>query len=202
MFFLPYKTVLKGDILMDVFNEQIVKRKTNAKTIAIIISTIALLFLVPFSCCALAVLGIVIPYMIYVGLFIFIIGIYLAWYIITSQKVEYEYAVAGGTLDIAKIIAKRKRKAMIKVEVKNIDLFCKLDDKRLNGKRFAKRIIAAGNPTDVENTYCLVYNSTAYGKTLIVFTPNEKIKNAMKPTLKKDIVLEMFYNRGPRNENY
>lgn len=187
---------------MDVFNEQIVKRKRTAKSIAIIVATITLLFLVPFSCCALAVLGLVIPYMIYVGLFIFIIGIYLAWYIITSQRVEFEYSVAGGTLDIAKIISKRKRKRVIKLDVKDIDLFCKIDDKRLETARVSKRIIAAGDPNDVHNTYSVIYNSPAYGKTLILFTPNEKIRNAMKSSLKKEIVLEMFYNRGPRNENY
>lgn len=187
---------------MEVFNEQVVKRKTNAKKIAIIIITLALLVLVPFTCCALAVLGLVIPYMIYVGLFIFIIGIYVAWYVITSQRVEFEYSVATGTLDIAKVISKRKRKNMIKLEVKDIDLFCKIDDERLSKLHFAKRIVAAENPNDIENTYCLVFNSPAYGRTLIMFTPNEKIKNAMKPTLKKNIVLEMFYNRGPQNENY
>ena len=185
---------------MDVFNEQIVKRKRTAKSIAIIVTTIALLFLVPFTCCALAVLGVVIPYRIYVGLFIFIIGIYLTWFVISSQRVEFEYAVAGGTLDIAKITDKRKRKRIVKVDVREIDLFCKADDKRLEKMNFTKRFIAAGDPTDAENTYCLVYNSQAYGRTLIAFTPNEKIINAMKPALKKEIVLEVFYNRGPRND--
>lgn len=183
---------------MDVFFEQVVKRKRTAKSVAIIIATIAVLILVPVTCCLLAVLGIVIPYMIYVGLFLFLIGIYVAWYIITSQRVEYEYSVFSGTLDVAKIISKRKRKRVCKVEIKDIELFCKADDDRLNQRRCAKHFTAAADLADAENTYCAVYNNPAYGRTILEFTPNEKIREAMKPHLKKDIVLEMFYHRGPR----
>lgn len=185
---------------MDIFIEQVVKRKRNAKSIAIIVLVLSLLILIPAICCVLAFIAI--PYFAYIGLFIFIIGIYLAWYFITGQRVEFEYSVNSGTLDIAKIISKRKRKRVTKVEIKDIDLFCKVTDKRINERNYQKQFMAAADPNDNENTYCVVYQNPAYGRTILTFTPNEKIREGMKPYLKKEIVLEMFYNRGPRNGNY
>ncbi len=185
---------------MDVFIEQVIKRKRNAKSIAVIVLVLSLLVLIPVFCFVLAF--IMIPYFAYVGLFVFIIGIYLAWYFITGQRVEYEYSVVSGTLDIAKIISKRKRKRITKVEIKDIELFCKISDNRINEKIYQKQFMAAGDPNDEENTYCVVYNSPAYGRTILTFTPNEKIREGMKPYLKKEIVLEMFYNRGTRNGSY
>lgn len=183
---------------MEIFFEQVVKRKRNAKSTGIIILTVFLLLFLPALCIVLAY--IIQAYFIYIGLFVLIFGIYLAWYFITSQRVEYEYAVSGDTLEIAKIVSKRKRKRMTKLEIKDIDLFCKIDDKRVNERGYAKHISAAEDPRDTKNTYCAVYNDPARGRTLLVFTPNKKIREAMKPHLKKDIVLEMFYHRGPRNE--
>ncbi|MCH5299875.1 MAG: hypothetical protein J1E56_01035 [Ruminococcus sp.] len=185
---------------MDVFIEQVIKRKRNVKSIAIIVLVLSLLILAPVICCLLAF--VITPYFVYIGLFVFIIGIYLAWYFITGQRIEYEYSVASGTLDISKIISKRKRKRVTKIEIADIDLFCKITDKRINERKYQKQFMAAADPNDKENTYCVVYHSTAYGRTILTFTPNEKIREGMKPYLKKEIMLEMFYNRGSRNGTY
>lgn len=184
---------------MDAFIEQVIKRKRNARSVAIIVLVISLLVLLPVICGFLAF--IITPYFAYISLFVLMIGIYLAWYFITGQRVEYEYSVNVGTLDIAKVISKRKRKRITKVEIKDIELFCKVSDKRINEMVYQKHFMAAGDPSDKENTYCIVYRSEAYGRTILTFSPNEKIRQGMKPFLKKEIVLEMFYNRGPRDGN-
>lgn len=185
---------------MDIFIEQVVKRKRNVRSVGIIVLVISLLILLPVLCGALAF--VITPYFAYIGLFVLIIGIYLAWYFITSQRVEYEYSVTGGTLDVSKIISKRKRKRITRVEIKDIDLFCKINDKRINEKNYAKHFMAAADLKDNENTYAAVYNNPAQGRTILMFTPNEKIREGMKDYLKKDIVLEMFYHRGTYNGNY
>lgn len=182
---------------MDVFIEQLVKRKANARSISVIIGVVLMLVLLPVICFYLAFNFM--AYFLYIGIFIIMFGIYLAWYFITSQRVEYEYSVAGGTLSVAKIIAKRKRKKIVNVEVKDFDLLCKASDSRLNGRRFVKHYSAAGDVKDEENTYCATFNSPAFGSCVLFFTPNEKILQAMKSHLKKDIVLELFYHRGTQN---
>ena len=92
---------------MEGFNEQVVKRDKTAKSLVIKIVAVVLLFVIPLT---LVFLGRFIPYMAMVGLFVFIGGIYVVWWVFTSQKVEYEYSINGDMLNIAKIISLRRRK--------------------------------------------------------------------------------------------
>ena len=128
-------------------------------------------------------------------MFLFLGGIYLVWYVFSSQKVEFEYSVAGDELDISKIISLRKRKKVCKVPIREIDKLEKNED-IINNMRFTKTFIAARD-VDVKNdNYYAVFNSPAYGKCLLIFSPNEQILQGMKPYLKKDIVIKLFYNRN------
>ena len=106
---------------MEGFNEQVVKRDKTAKSLFIKIAAVVLLFAVPLS---FVLLGRIIPYMAMVGLFIFIGGIYVVWWVFTSQKVEYEYAVNGDVLDVAKIVSLRKRKRLCRRASKRRDRTC------------------------------------------------------------------------------
>lgn len=40
----------------------------------------------------------------------FVGGIYVVWYVFSIQKVDFEYSVSGNELEIAKVVALRKRK--------------------------------------------------------------------------------------------
>ena len=103
---------------MEGFNEQVVKRATKLRNILIKVLSVVLLITVPIVC---IILGYVItPYMVYVGLFLFMGGIYIVWYVFTSQRVEFEYSIAGDELDIAKVISLRKRKRVCKVPIREI----------------------------------------------------------------------------------
>ncbi len=178
---------------MDIFNEQLVKRANAPKQLIIKILSVVMLITIPLVCILLAY-PLNLAYLIYLAFFIFLIGIYVVWYVFSIQKVEYEYSVSSGVLEISKIIALRKRKSMCKLQISDIDILDK-DEKAIDKMHFAKRIEAFADIND-ENNYYAVFNSAAYGKTLLVFAPNEKILNAMKGHLKKDIVIKIFYKRG------
>ena len=178
---------------MEGFNEQVVKRTNNLKHTLIKVLAVLLLITIPLACVLLA--GIITSYLAVVGLFLLIGGIYVVWYVFSCQKVEYEYSLAGDELDISKIIALRKRKRICKVPVREIDILGK-GEKTVSNMRFTKTFIAAKNIDDVEENYYAVYNNSAYGKCLLIFSPNEQILNGMKPYLHKDIVLKLFYNRN------
>lgn len=62
--------------------------------------------------------------------------------------------------------------------------------------RFTKTFIAARDVDVKDDNYYAVFNSPAYGKCLLIFSPNEQILQGMKPYLKKDIVIKLFYNRN------
>lgn len=178
---------------MDGFNEQVVKRENTSKNLIIKIVSIILLITVPVICVLLS--AVITPYMAFVGLFLFIGGIYAVWYVFTSQKVEYEYSVAGDELSVAKVIALRRRKRVCKLSVREIEKLGK-GEKTIENMHFTKTFIAARNVEEKDENYYAVFNSPAYGKCLLIFTPNEQILQGMKSYLNKDIVIKLFYNRN------
>lgn len=149
--------------------------------------------LIPVMCCLLAY--VITPYMIYIGLFIFMVGIYIVWYVITSQKVDFEYSVAGGELDIAKVISLRKRKKICSIKINEIDKLGK-GEETVDNMRFSKSYIACADIDKTDDNYYAVFNSPAYGRCLLIFNPNDDILKVMKGHLKKDIILKLFYNRN------
>lgn len=178
---------------MEGFNEQVVKRVNTAKNTLIKIVSVLALITVPIICVLLAY--VITPYMIYVGLFLLMGGIYVVWYIFSSQKVEFEYSVVGDELDVSKIISLRKRKRMCKVQIREITQLEK-GEKSIENMRFTKTFIAAHNIENNEENYYAVFNSAAYGKCVLIFSPNENILEGMKKYLSKDIMIKLFYRRG------
>lgn len=178
---------------MEGFNEQVVKRANKPKNMIIKIISVLILIMIPiiFSVLSFAITA----YMFYIGLFLFIGGIYVVWYIITSQKVEFEYSVAGDELEISKIISLRKRKRVCKVPIREIEQLEK-GAKSVDGAKFSKSFIAVCDIDADDENYYAVFNSAAYGKCLLIFSPNEQILEGMKRYLNKDIVLKLFYNRN------
>ena len=178
---------------MEGFNEQVVKRANKPKNMIIKIISVLILIMIPiiFSVLSFAITA----YMFYIGLFLFIGGIYVVWYIITSQKVEFEYSVAGDELEISKIISLRKRKRVCKVPIREIEQLEK-GEKSVDGTKFSKSFIAARDIDADDENYYAVFNSAAYGKCLLIFSPNEQILEGMKRYLNKDIVLKLFYHRN------
>lgn len=50
-----------------------------------------------------------------------------------SRSVEYEYTVVNNILDIDKIMAKKIRKRLVSIDIKNASLMAKVDDTESNG---------------------------------------------------------------------
>ncbi len=190
----PFCIACKGVNKLDTFNEQVVKRAKKPKNLIAKIVAVFLLIAVPALCIILAPI-IKVMYLIYVAFFIFIAGIYVVWYVFSIQKVEFEYSVLGDDLNISKIIALRKRKKICKVPIREIAMIEK-SEKKIENMHFMKTFVAARDVDAKDENYYVVYNSVAYGKCLLVFSPNEQILQGMKPYLNKDIVLKLFYKRN------
>ena len=100
--------------------EQVVRRERTPKyglTVALIILGVIGVPAIIFTISIVAK----IPYLNIVALFIFVLAIYFGWYLITSLNVEYEYAFLSSTLRVDKVIAKRGRKKVVKLDVKRLD---------------------------------------------------------------------------------
>ena len=127
-----------------------------------------------------------IAYLVYIGLFALMFCLYGVWYFVTSMRVDYEYAFLSSTLRIDKVIARRKRKPVVKVDVKLLDDFFPYSDAEMSKQRFAKVYHTAATEFSEEN-HVAVYRSEAKGRTAIIFTPNEELISAMKPYFNSEL---------------
>lgn len=178
----------------DIFIEQVVRKKRDFRQrvsfVAAILTALGLPALV-------AVLGVfTLHYLVIVSFFVLLFGIWFIWFFRSHQNYEFEYQMVGDTIVVSKVIAKRARKEMLKLDVHNIDILEKGSSDEINKINFVKTVIACEGEIDEKNTYCAVYTVGTNGKRGLFFDPNEKILGAMRPYLKKDIQLKLFCNRG------
>lgn len=179
----------------DIFIEQLVKRKRTIKDKFIFILTIVMVLAIPLTFVLLATRHIILAYFIYIALFLLFFGIWLIWFIRSHQNTEFEYQMVQDTLVISKIIAKRKRKELLRIDVRTFERLERASEFDTRKVYFQKMLVAAGDERDKENNFYAVYRHPARGLCGILFCPNEKVLNAMKPYLNKDIVLKLFYKR-------
>ncbi|MEE3333048.1 MAG: hypothetical protein VZR54_02085 [Ruminococcus sp.] len=180
----------------DIFIEQLVKNKRSAKDRVVFILVIIMVLAVPTALVLLATHHMVYAYSIYIALFLLFFGIWLIWFVRSHQNTEFEYQMVQDTLVISKIIAKRKRKELMRIDVRTFDELEKASEIDLKSHHFQKVLVACGDENDKEHNYYACYHHAARGLCGILFCPNEKVLNSMKPYLKKDIVLKLFYNRS------
>lgn len=175
---------------MDNLVEQVVKRKKNAKYFMNIALIILGAILIPVT---LTIVSLILQkaYVFYIALFALLFCIYGAWMLVTGQSIEYEYATLSGTFRVDKIIAKRNRKNVVKLDIKNIDDMFKYSDEEM-GKRKFNKIYNTGADDYSTDNYVATFVSEAKGKCAVVFSPKEKLLNGMRPYLKHDIVRKLF----------
>lgn len=181
---------------MSVFIEHMVKRKRRLKDRIIFIAVILMEILIPITFFVLALNRVILAYFVYIALFLFLFGIWFIWYVRSHQNVEFEYQLIQDTLVVSKIIAMRKRKEILKADIRAFDLLEKGNSPEIQKLNFVKVYDVAENSNDDENTYYAVYQHPAYGRTAIMFTPDDSVLGGMKPYLKREIVLKLFYHRG------
>jgi hypothetical protein len=114
--------------------------------------------------------------------------IYGAYYLVTSLFLEYECIFTNGDLDVDKIICQRKRQRLATVKCENIEVFKRYVPEEHRNKEYQTRIVAVEDEKRSEN-YCIVANVKGKGKTLVVFTPNDKIIEAIKKFAPKHVVM-------------
>jgi len=105
---------------------------------------------------------------------------YLTYYLGTSTYVEYEYAFTNGELDIDKIIAKRKRIQLISTDVKSFTAFGKYSEDIPDSDDMTT-VISSDNIASHE--YYADFESEKYGKTRLIFAPDEKILGYIRDSL-------------------
>ena len=138
---------------MDGFCEQVVKRKRKAKDNILAVVYILLSLIIPAVCISLAY--VISAYFIYIGFFLLIALVPTALLLINYQKIEYEYSVVDNTLNVDKIIAKRRRKKIVRIRIDEIKEMVKFNEK-YTGKKINKYFIAVDDVND-DDVYAFTF---------------------------------------------
>ncbi|MBR5540622.1 MAG: hypothetical protein IKU56_04505 [Clostridia bacterium] len=168
---------------MDFFVEQLVKKKKSTGQILAIVGTILLaLVLLAISLLLIEFTG-AISMLIVVGVF------YGAWYLLTAQNIEYEYCVTNGDIDIDRIVGQRKRQRIVSVSGKKIESAGRYIPEKWAGRSIDRTVIAAPSNRE-DNLYYFTYRSKKRGHTLVVFQPDDRVKNSLYEGLPKLVQLD------------
>ena len=167
---------------MDVFVEQMIKRKLGAKDylIAVGISIVAIILI--FLC--LTVFAQIIG-----SLFVLIIGgiAYIAYRLIKTRFLEFEYSFTNGDLTVDKIIDRSRRKRVISFDVKDVEEIGKYtleNQKAILAKNTKLKLFTGRNTSGIsEDSWYILCNSNRHGYFLLVFDPEEKVLEAIKKFL-------------------
>ncbi len=173
---------------MDVFIEQIVvKRGTPIdllKKIGIVIAALVVGFIAMFILPSLS--GTIGDIFGTFGLFLLAGALYGAYILIAGMNVEYEYILTNGEIDIDKIIAKSRRKRLITVNIREFSEFGLYDCEKKYGE-YKSTIMACTDIRDPQNHYAVLDHSK-FGKTFLIFTPNEKILSNTKQFIRRNAI--------------
>lgn len=166
---------------MDIFMEKIVRKKKDIKdyliTAAIIIASLVLAM-------------VALTYLADMGLFIVAGIIYLAYLLMTTRNVEYEYAVTNGDLDIDKIIAQRKRVRVFSASCKNFEIVAKLKSDHFTPQyRSFKKQIDCTSTREGEGVWFIILNYKNE-QTVVYFEPTEKMLQSFKTFIPRKVFTE------------
>ena len=168
---------------MDSFVEQLVtKKKTKAQIAVIVMIIIAAALLFGASIWLLR-------YFKLIAAAAMVAICYGAWHLITSQNIEYEYCVTNGDMDIDRIIAQRKRERLVSVSGRKIESAGRYYADRWVGCAVDRTVVAAPS-LEEENLYYFTYRSKKRGHTLVVFQPDERVKQAVLESLPKLVQMD------------
>ena len=173
---------------MDIFVEQLVKKKRDSKDYLIILAGIIGALLVIY---VLGALMFSIPLM---GFIIFIVAcglIYLLYMLITSVNLEYEYCFTNGSFDVDAIVNVRKRKRLTEFNAREVEIMAKRshpDFERYMNNQSYQKVYACVDKNSSE-LYFAVYNENGSGK-MLLFNPNEKIRDGFKKFNPQKVALD------------
>lgn len=164
----------KGTLNMDGIREQLVKKEKSpsdgVKKIIIIVAAFMLAVVIVTIAGVFSHSWLILDIGIFLAIFIMWGGIFVAG----NLNVEYEYSVVGSSLQIDKILNKRSRKTMCEINLRKAHAFCKGEH-----ESDGTAIYACGDG----DRYSIEYDDEKYGSTVLIFTPDDRTLEAIKPYL-------------------
>lgn len=161
---------------MDTYFEQIVAVRKSPMERFIQVGVIVLGALLIIICGLLYASGLLGSFSILFAVLAVGVG-YGIYYISTQLNIEYEYIFTNGDLDVDKIISKRSRKRVLSTQCRFVSEFGAYHPDSFAGRMFADRITAC---TVDDHAFYVIFSAEDSGETLLIFSPNDRLLNAMK----------------------
>ena len=164
---------------MDIFIEEMVKKVKSRKealiSALVLVAAVLIIGLLVFVVLPLAKLFSSIVVLLIAG-----VG-YGAYTFIGFQNKEFEYTLVNSALDVDKILNKKLRRRMTSVNLYELEAFGTLKNPEYESYKNNSMVkkIDASRSTDDEATIYFVYNAKSV-KTMLLFTPSERIVNIVK----------------------
>lgn len=157
---------------MDIFTEHIVKHKKGTREYLISAGAVLAAFILSF---ALLMFGGVL-FNLGIGFLILVGFFYGAYIVIKYTNVEYEYILTNNELDVDKIMARSRRKRMITVDFRNIDICAPIDDPnyKYEYENTSVSQVYDFSGQGLNKTYFILTDGDS-GRIKIIFEPTEKI---------------------------
>ena len=156
--------------MMDIFTEQIVKHKLEAKDVLIQLGAgflAVILTMLAFALTAIPEISFLVT--------LLIAGIwYGAYWVVKSRYVEFEYILTNSALDFDKIMARSKRKRLLSLDLKEIEIFAPINNNEYKGE-VTKVYDCTG---DGKSGVYFIDFAGEKGRERVRFQPSEKILNS------------------------
>lgn len=164
---------------MDIFVEQLIRKRKSAVDRLMISGII-------FAAAALSLAAVFfLPTSVFLNILIVFVICAGTYFLLNNFNVEYEYAFINGEITVDKIIAKRRRKRIAVFEAKNADEMGTYVPQRHEQKEYGRVVVAADGRDDGD--WYMVFSNT-----LFVFSPNERVLDAIKSGLRPSVARETF----------
>lgn len=169
---------------MDVFVEQMVKRKKGTADYLVIAGTVLLGLLILAA-------TMLVPFLAQLGLFLLAGVGYGIYYVASTRNLEYEYSTTNGDFTIDKIINRRSRKRVCSFDLKAVEEMGRFNAEAMHSKTFAKTLRVGVDDAGTDAWYVTVHLKD-FGNSLVVFNPDERLLAAMKPFLPRQVAVHAF----------
>lgn len=167
--------------MADIFVEQLVKKRMGPRDYAVIAAVI-------LGAVAVMSLSFVVPFL---SLYILVGVCFGAYYLITSRSLEFEYSVTNGDITVDKIIRRRKRKRVLSADAHDIEEIGKFRPELLKSKTGFKPYFVS-EYDDGRGSMYFCAHTTQYGSVLVVFNPDERTLNSIKPFIPRQVAFVAF----------
>lgn len=162
---------------MDNYCEQLVQKKNTKNDLIKLSGISALILFATLVCIFFVIAGLTFLLAVAAGL------VALDIWLISNMGTEYEYIVTNNEMDIDKIIGKKKRKRMITVDLAHASDFGRCC---INNDIDAQTTVHASAGIEKDAYYLLVQHSD-YGLVKVIFSPNEKLMEAIVHEFPRDL---------------